>query len=106
MKKTEFTLLKDLLAKAVNQHGLKRQVDGGLVCHRFRKLAEALWHDGVAECVRPASFKDGVLMVKVADSGWAQQLYFKKVTILKQLNEAEGGSEVKDIRIRVGMASS
>ena len=101
MDNFEFTPLSKILVKTVNQYNLHRQVQGALVCHHFRKLAVELWHDSIEETVRGQSFKEGILMVIVSDSGWAQQVQFKRVEILEQLKIRCPKEGIKDLRLRV-----
>lgn len=101
MKKTEFTPLSDLLTRTVNHYNLRRQVDGSLMCHHFRKLAIQLWDESIDECVRPVSYKDGVLKIAVVDSGWAQQIQFKKATLMEGLTTACPSSTIKSLRVTV-----
>lgn len=42
--------------------------------------------------------KHGVLMVKVSNSAWRQELLFKKEEILEKLNERIGNNLIRDIR--------
>lgn len=99
--KNNFTSMGSMVPAVVQKMKLGRQVEGALVCQRFRKVAEALWGPEVAQKVTPRSFAKGVLNVDVAHSGWAQEVQLKKVTIMKALREAGQGPEVTDLRLKV-----
>jgi len=101
MKKYEFTKLQELLPKAIHHYNLDRQVKGASVCHHFRTIAANLWDESVSESVNAASFKDGVVSVMACDSGWAQQIQFKRTQLLEQLREQCPNITIKDLRIRV-----
>ncbi len=102
MGKTEFTPLNQLLPKVTRQYNLERQVQGSLVCHHFREIAKSVWNDAIDESVQPVSFKGGVLKISVTDSGWAQQVQFKKTILLKRLRGKCVDMNIKDLRTRVG----
>ncbi|MDP2625023.1 MAG: DUF721 domain-containing protein [Candidatus Peregrinibacteria bacterium] len=101
MSKKEFSQLNELLPKVVNQYNLQRQVTGAVICHQFRKAATAIWHEGIEECIQPQSYSDGVLTIVVVDAGWAQQVQFKQVDILKRLKAASPGQSIKQLQTRV-----
>ncbi|MBT5016854.1 DUF721 domain-containing protein [Candidatus Peregrinibacteria bacterium] len=101
MGKDHFTQLSKLLPKITQRYNLGRQVKGALVCHHFGKIAHKLWNDSVDESIKAASFKDGVLKVVAKDSGWAQQVQFKRVDILLELRAACPDIPINDLRIRV-----
>lgn len=101
MKNSDFTALGELLPRTIHHYNLSRQVKGALVCHHFRRLAVGLWDDSIEECVRPVSFRDGVLKVAVCDSGWAQQVHFKREALLKGLGDACPDIPLKGLRVSV-----
>lgn len=80
---------------------LTRQVDGALVCQRFRKVAETLWGPEVSAKVSPRSFAKNTLTVDVAHSGWAQEVQLKKITLLKELRAFPDMPEVRDLKLRL-----
>ena len=106
MKKAEFTPLKQLLTRTVHHYNLDRQVNGSLVCHYFRKISKELWHDAIDEAIQPKSFKEGVLTVAVINSGWAQQVQFKRDGLMKRLAKDCPDIKVKRIRIQIESFSS
>ena len=56
----------------------------------------------VAKHARPASIKKGVLVVKVSDSVWLQELEFRAHEIKELVNRALQREAIQGIRFRVG----
>jgi len=56
----------------------------------------------IAEHAKPFSIKKGILLVKVTDSIWLQELEFKTEGIKESLNSMLQSKVVKKIRFRVG----
>ena len=57
----------------------------------------------IREHARPASFKNGILLVIVANSAWLYKLSLEKKTTLEKFNEEYAGKrKAEDIRFRVG----
>ena len=82
------------------------QVKGATTCHHFRQIAQKLWNEAIEESVQPKSFKNGVLKIVVINSGWAQQVQFKRAEILKLLQEASPEIRIKGLRVKVEPFSS
>ncbi len=65
-----------------------------------------VWDDVVGKTIaghaRPSWIKKGVLMVRVTDSVWLQDLEFKTETIKESLNSKLQSEAIKKIRFRVG----
>lgn len=59
------------------------------------------WADEVGPTVaaraEPASFRDGVLSVRVAGAAWMQELQFMKEDLRQRLNQRLGGEPIRDI---------
>lgn len=102
MGKAEFTKLSKLITKVTRTYNMERQVTGALVCHHFREIAKETWNDAVEESISPVSFKEGILQIRVVDSGWAQQVQFHRAEILERLRAQSEKITIKDLRIRVG----
>lgn len=58
----------------------------------------------VAEHARPSQINKGVLIVKVTDSVWLQELEFMAETIREGLNNTLQRTAVKKIRFKVGVS--
>ena len=65
-----------------------------------------LWDNAVgkkiAKHARPSSIKRGVLVVKVSDSVWVQELEFRAHEIRERINRALQREAIKEIRFRIG----
>lgn len=66
------------------------------------KLWDSAVGKSVAEHARPSSIKKGVLVVKVSDSVWLQELEFRAHEIKERINRALQREAIKKIRFRVG----
>jgi hypothetical protein len=80
---------------------------GKPVQSRFREMKIwQVWESAVgpqiAAKAMPASFRDGVLTVRVANSAWMQQLSLLKTDIVGQLNGEIGEPLVKEIFLKQG----
>jgi len=73
---------------------------------RIWKLWDGVVGKKVAEHARPFSIKKGILLVKVTDSIWLQELEFKTEGIKEKLNSQLQRKAVKKIRFRVGIPGS
>lgn len=69
---------------------------------RIWKLWDGVVGKGIARHARPSSIKRGVLMVKVTDSVWLQDLEFQAETIKEKLNTRLQRQAIKKVRFRVG----
>ena len=69
---------------------------------RIWKLWDGVVGKKVAEHARPFSIKKGILLVKVTDSIWLQELEFKTEGIKERLNSKLQRKAIKKIRLRVG----
>jgi hypothetical protein len=66
------------------------------------KLWDSAVGKRIAEHARPSTIKRGVLVVKVSDSVWLQELEFKAEDIRTRLNSELKREAVKRIRFKVG----
>lgn len=70
-----------------------------------RRLIEA-WEKAVGPQIasqsRPEHLRREILLVKVANSVWMQQLHFLKEEIIGKVNTVLGKTSVKDIRFLIG----
>jgi hypothetical protein len=56
----------------------------------------------IASHARPSSIKKGVLVVKVSDSVWLQELEFRAHEIIERINQALQRGAITKIRFRIG----
>jgi len=69
---------------------------------RIWKLWDGVVGETIAKHARPSRIKKGVLLIKVTDSVWVQELEFKAETIRENLNRKLQREAIKKIRFRVG----
>ena len=86
-------------------------VDGFLLGHELAQklrphLAKALWEEivgpQVAEVTNVSAVQSGVLIVRVKNSVWANELTLLKDDMLRRLNSALGGRVLTDIHFQAG----
>jgi predicted nucleic acid-binding Zn ribbon protein len=96
--KKSFTHIKDVIGNIFSTSALSIDFDDMEIW--------GLWDSAVgkkiAEHARPSSIKKGVLMVKVSDSIWLQELEFMAETIKEKLNSRIQRQAVNKIRFKVG----
>jgi hypothetical protein len=66
----------------LEKYGLNKK----LMNYDFVRNWSEIVGEGIAKYAVPASFKDGLLVVNVTDSSWAQELNFQKNLIKTRLN--------------------
>jgi hypothetical protein len=66
------------------------------------KLWDGIVGAEIASHARPSSIKKGILVVKVSDSVWLQELEFRAHEIIERINSALQREAIKKIRFRVG----
>lgn len=96
---SELTLIKGILSKALAQKGLERKLERyEFVLHWTEIVGEH-----AAQVARPECIVNRALIVRVANSVWAQELAFMKPVILQRLTPyLRSGDIVTDIIFRVG----
>ncbi len=96
--KKEFTHIKEVIDNVFTTSAIPIDVDD----IRIWKLWDGVVGKKIAKHARPSWIKKGVLLVKVTDSVWLQELEFKAETIKERLNSKLQGEAIKKIRFRVG----
>lgn len=66
------------------------------------KLWDGVVGEKIAEHARPSSIKKKVLLIKVTDSVWLQELEFMAETIKERLNSKLQREAIKKVRFKVG----
>ena len=69
---------------------------------RIWKLWDSVVGKKIARHARPSSIKKGVLLIKVTDSVWLQELEFMAETIKERLNSKLQREAIKKVRFKVG----
>ncbi len=70
--------------------------------HRSFLVWDEAAGETIAKNARPESIDRGVLLIRVRNPGWSQQLSMMKPELKKKLNRKLGRNVIKDIRFRVG----
>ena len=97
-KKRDFSAINKILKSALSQAGLA----GGLAKYEFIRRWPSIVGDAIAERAVPEAIKDGVLIVRVSDAAWCQELSFRKDILLKRLHRMfPEHVVVKDVRFYV-----
>ena len=94
-----FTKVKDILPKVLNQKGLKRQAESGLICEKWDEVVKNHFPEDFCNQTKVISFKNGELKVAVLNSSVGQELQLHSSDLVKKLNNLLGDKAVKRIRI-------
>lgn len=97
----EFIHFKDLIPKALRKYQLDRQARAALICARFKDLMPKVVGEDAATEVSPKSFSNGMLLVRVPTSIWAQRVFVHRHELLTQLNLHLDEAWVKDLKVVV-----
>ena len=88
-------------------HRLLQRIDPDKRLHVYRLWT--FWEREVGEAIaaraQPASYRAGVLAVRVSSAAWMQELQFMKEEIRERLNARLGADLVRDIYFVSGSAS-
>jgi len=88
--------LGDILARL--QKGQVAVSDASRVFDAWDKAVD----ERIRKNTRPSVFRNGLLIVGVKSSPWAQELEFVKVDLCRRLNEALGRNLVTEMRFKTG----
>ena len=82
------------LNKLIKKEGLENQIN--------QQKAIDLWGDVVGQKIRentePVEVQFGVMIIKVKNSVWKQELQFQKENIIKSINKKLIKTTIKDLR--------
>ena len=96
---TDLTQIKAILSKALAQRGLDKKVER----YEFVLHWKEIVGDSLAHVSKPEYISNRALIVKVAHSGWAQELAFMKPIIIQRIAPyLKRGDLIHDIIFRVG----
>lgn len=90
--------LKDLLGGVGSRLGLEDARATGLLWTRWSEIVG----DPVAKNAEPTSLKRGVLRVRAASPGWAQELTYLAAEIRARANAIAGSEVVREVRVWTG----
>lgn len=96
--KKSFTHIKEVIDTIFNAPTFPIDLDD----IKIWELWDSVVGKEIAKHARPSMMKKGVLLVKVTDSVWVQELEFKAETIKESLNRKLQREAIKKIRFRVG----
>lgn len=88
----------EILARALR----KRHVPFRSEDRRLREVWDKAVGPQIASQSRPEHLRREIMLVRVANSVWMQQLHFLKEEIIGKVNNALGNTSVKDIRFAIG----
>jgi predicted nucleic acid-binding Zn ribbon protein len=97
--RTDLTLVKGILAKALAYKGLDKKVERYEFILHWREIVG----DKIADVTKPEYISRRALLVTVKHSAWAQELTFQKPVLLQKLARyLKKGDIVNDMIFRVG----
>jgi len=99
---TGFTHIKEVIDNIFTTSPLEMNLDDV----RIWKLWDGVVGKRIAQHARPSSIRKGVLMVKVTDSVWLQDLEFMAEMIREKLNSRLQREAIRKIRFKVGESTS
>lgn len=102
-----FEPFQKFINKAANKHGMTRQMEAASVCQNFRTLLPELF-DGkeqgkeqIENHIKPAYFKNSVLVVSVENQAWGQEVIMRKEKIIEEMNLKAGRKIIKNLRTQL-----
>lgn len=97
--RTDLTLVKGILAKALAYKGLDKKVERYEFILHWREIVG----DKIADISKPEYISRRALIVTVKHSAWAQELTFQKPVLLQKLARyLKKGDIVNDMIFRIG----
>jgi len=96
-KRPGLTLLRGVLGKTLEKYGL----DKDIARYQFVLYWKNIVGAAAAARAQPECIRGNTLVVKVANSAWAQELSFQKAVILSRLKKYSGDNTVEDIKFYV-----
>lgn len=100
-KKTDPSVAGAILKKALSRYGLDEKIERYQFVLYWKEIVGA----DIARRTVPESFTKGVLVVRVVNSAWAQELTFQKDTILRKMREYLGAdTTINEIVFKIGAA--
>ncbi|MBN1154473.1 DUF721 domain-containing protein [candidate division KSB1 bacterium] len=92
MKK--FKSLAENLNQVVKKYGLEEYILEGDIINKWNEIVGPK----VARNTQVKRIENGVLVVKVKNDVWRNELTFYKIDLIKKINEMLGNQMIKDIR--------
>jgi len=96
-----FVGLKPFLNQAVNRAGIDENIKAAGVCDLWDKIIFEMFDKVFIEKCKAIRFKDGVLVVAVLGSTFAQELEMAKYEIMEAINKEAGRNVVERIKFEI-----
>lgn len=93
--------LKPFLNQAVNRAGIDKNIKAAGVCDLWDKIIFEMFDKVFIEKCKAIRFKDGVLVVAVLGSVFAQELEMAKYEIMEAINKEIGRNIVERIKFEI-----
>jgi predicted nucleic acid-binding Zn ribbon protein len=96
--KNKTTTAAQVLSRLLNRSGLKQKLEK----YQFVQFWPQIVGKSISAKAKPEALRNGILIVRVENSAWAQELSFQKTVIRNRLNAFLGAeNSVKDIHFYV-----
>lgn len=98
-----FEPFQKFINKAANKHGMTRQMEAASVCQNFRAILPELFEgkEQIENHIKPAYFKNSVLVVSVENQAWGQEVIMRKEKIIEEMNLKAGRKIIKNLRTQL-----
>lgn len=93
--------LKSFLNQAVNRAGIDENIKAAGICDLWDKIIFEMFDKVFIEKCKAIRFKDGVLVVAVLGSVFAQELELEKYEIMEAINKEIGKNLVERIKFEI-----
>ncbi|MBU3925454.1 DUF721 domain-containing protein [Patescibacteria group bacterium] len=93
--------LKPFLNQAVNRAGIDKNIKAAGICDLWDKIIFEMFDKVFIEKCKAIRFKDGVLVVAVLGSVFAQELEMQKYEIMEAINKEVGINIVERIKFEI-----
>lgn len=101
-----FDPFQKFIREAAARKGIAREFFAAEICNDFRKALPEVFEDkknieNFGEYVRPASYKNGELVIEIASAGWAQEIMIRRHRIIEKINQKEGKEVIRKLRTKL-----
>ena len=94
-----FSTVESILKKALKRNGIENDITR----YKFVTQWGEIVGEELAKRTKPAMLRNGVLIVNVSNSAWAQELSLRKEVIITRLKRiSDDASAVTDVQFMVG----
>lgn len=93
--------LNPFLNQAVNRAGIDKNIKAAGICDLWDKIIFEMFDKVFIEKCKAIRFKDGVLVVAVLGSVFAQELEMQKYEIMEAINKEIGRNIVERIKFEI-----